>query len=126
MTRWAGKIRTGKPLPRKPDPRDVLRLLQNVAEDVAWAVTPNLPEIVTPCWIWQKGTDDGGYGFIKLHGAKRWVHRVSFEVFKGPVPEGAEVDHLCFNHSCINPDHLTPKSHLDNARRRRRREPAPF
>lgn len=34
------------------------------------------------------------------------AHRVSYETFKGPIPKGLTIDHLCRNTVCINPNHL--------------------
>lgn len=44
---------------------------------------------------------------------------VSFEAFCGQIAEGLELDHLCFNPSCVNPDHLEAVTHKENLRRRR-------
>ena len=35
----------------------------------------------------------------------------------GPIPDGCELDHLCRNRACCNPDHLEPVTHLENVRR---------
>jgi hypothetical protein len=48
----------------------------------------------------------------------RAAHRVSFETFKGPIPEGLEVDHTCVNSLCINPEHLDAVTSTENIRRR--------
>jgi len=40
-----------------------------------------------------------------------------YEYFKGPVPDGLELDHLCRVRSCCNPDHLEPVTHKENIRR---------
>lgn len=42
-------------------------------------------------------------------------HRYSYELFKGPIPQGMQIDHLCMEKSCCNPDHLevvTPKENI--------------
>ena len=47
-------------------------------------------------------------------------HRFAFEWFHGYVPPketGLELDHLCHNRWCVNPDHLEAVSHLENVRR---------
>jgi hypothetical protein len=65
------------------------------------------------CWEWLAGKDRNGYGDISgLHGKMIYAHRLAYELFKGDIPEGMQIDHLCRNPSCVNPNHLeavTPK-----------------
>ena len=72
------------------------------------------------CWIWQGKIDRYGYPLVKIAGAWVLAHRVSHREFVGPIPEGYEVDHLCFVTACICPAHLeavTPAENIDRARR---------
>ena len=36
----------------------------------------------------------------------RFAHIVAYEVAKGPIPHGMEIDHKCRMRCCVNPDHL--------------------
>jgi len=45
------------------------------------------------------------------------VHRIVYETWKGPVPAGCEVSHLCDVRHCVNPAHLVAESHAANMAR---------
>lgn len=63
------------------------------------------------------GSLSDGYGQL-WHGGKKWMaHRWSYEHFVGPIPDGSQIDHLCRNRKCCNPEHLEPISHDENMRR---------
>ena len=66
------------------------------------------PEPNTGCWLWEKGCYPNGYGQISRNKRKILVHRLSYEHFVGPIPEGLQLDHLCRVRCCANPDHLEP------------------
>jgi hypothetical protein len=72
-----------------------------------------IPEPNSGCWLWDKGIDIGGYGKFQGAGA----HRLSYQAFKGEIPSGLTLDHLCRVRSCINPDHLEPVSMKTNTMR---------
>jgi len=69
-----------------------------------------------PCWIFT-GCKSRGYGRIGYRGRNHAAHRVAYELFVGPIPDGMSIDHLCRNHSCVRPDHLEPVTHQENVRR---------
>jgi hypothetical protein len=71
----------------------------------------------TPCWLWQLSCFHDGYGALWKGGRMCKAHRVYYEEQKGPVPDGTELDHLCRERQCVNPDHLEPVSHFENCRR---------
>jgi hypothetical protein len=76
----------------------------------------------SPCHLWQ-GSDSGtgrggGYPRMSLNGQTVAVHIVSYVNKNGFVPGKKQVDHLCNNRMCVNPDHLEMVTHKENQRRR--------
>lgn len=67
------------------------------------------------CWPWPGQINHNGYGVF----SKALAHRVVYERFVGPIPDGLELDHLCSNPPCVNPWHLEPVTHAENLRRGR-------
>lgn len=75
--------------------RDLLIKLLNrlVSADNCWILKPNEPT---------------GYSRT-MHDRKRMMtHRAVYEILVGPIPDGLQLDHLCRNRACINPEHLEP------------------
>ena len=69
------------------------------------------------CWLWTKGIDTNGYATVPWGGKSRSVHRISYEAFKGKIPVGLEIDHLCRTKRCVNPEHLEAVTHQENMAR---------
>jgi hypothetical protein len=70
------------------------------------------------CWLWQSSLCPHGYAYTskKRYGQRR-VHRVSYTLLVGQIPEGLVLDHLCRVKNCINPHHLEPVTDRENLRR---------
>ena len=62
---------------------------------------------VNSCWLW-KGKLSEKYGPFKQ----------VYKLFKGEIPEGLYLDHICRIKSCVNPEHLEPITHTENMRRK--------
>ena len=69
------------------------------------------------CWEWKGNTNGKGYGVISIKGTRTYVHRVSFQLFKGKIPAWLQIDHLCRNKKCFNPNHLDLVTTQENTRR---------
>jgi hypothetical protein len=74
---------------------------------------------VDGCHVWIGARDAHGYGAIQIERTVGKAHRIAYELARGAVPEGLELDHLCRHPYCVNPDHLEPVSHAENMRRAR-------
>jgi hypothetical protein len=78
-------------------------------------------EITGFCWWWTASTSVG-YGQFQVarrggRGVCEKAHSVAYKMLVGPRPEGKIFDHLCRNRLCVNPDHLDPVTHVENALR---------
>lgn len=95
----------GKPANRKSPARE--RLLAKVKVPAG-----------SSCWIWQGYVmPTTGYGQCGNNRGVVYVHRLAYEVFVGPIPDGLHIDHLCRNRRCIKPSHLEPVTQAENNQR---------
>ena len=82
------------PLPTEKESRLFWKKVNKDAEDGCWE------------WTASRNKQNTGYGQFGIRGKIMQAHRVSYTWANGPVPDGLELDHLCRNKVCVNPDHL--------------------
>lgn len=82
------------------------------------------------CWMWTASTYHNGYGQFTVLGKAFKAHRWAYQMLRGQVPDGMQLDHVCHTRStectndddcphrrCVNPDHLEPVTARTNSRR---------
>jgi len=69
------------------------------------------------CWTWTACLNPDGYGQFWVSGRAVKAHRFAYEQMVGEIPAGLELDHLCRNRSCVNPDHMDAVTHKVNVLR---------
>ena len=78
------------------------------------------------CWRWLGKFSRDGYGRHWRTGeGDRRAHRLAYELVRGPITGGLDLDHLCRNKWCVNPDHLEPVTVTENHARRPRKSECP-
>ena len=88
------------PLKGRPNPKASRPLADRFWEKVDKSA-PN------GCWVWT-GARTHGHGTIHVAMPNKldYTHRVVFGLLGQEIPEGMQVDHICRNRLCCNPDHL--------------------
>jgi hypothetical protein len=79
----------------------------------------SIPEPNSGCWIWMGAIDKAtGYARMQMWKPKKLARasRISYQNYKGEIPEGMVIDHICRNTSCVNPDHLRAVTQGENIR----------
>lgn len=87
-------------------------------EGIIWdRLMANCRETVSGCWEWTASCGSHGYGQFWTGVSNDLAHRASYIVAVGPIPDGLQIDHLCRNRKCINPEHLEAVTQQENMRR---------
>jgi hypothetical protein len=72
------------------------------------------------CWLWLGGRNSKkptAYGRLYIGERPVLAHRFVYTLYRGPIPDGHSLDHLCRNRLCVNPAHLEPVSPRTNTMR---------
>lgn len=86
-----------------------MRHLNRILQSVKWTSSG--------CWVYWAKPNAGGYARIQRHGKVIYVHRFTYSMLRGPIPEGFHLDHLCRVTACCNPWHLEVVTPEENRRR---------
>jgi len=76
-----------------------------------------IPDPMSGCWLFAGGVTPSGYGWVYVRptGQRMEVaHRVAWQLYRGPIPEGLHVLHRCDVRRCCNPAHLFLGTSTDN------------
>jgi len=88
-----------QPIKGRPGPTPIPaidRLMRRVTADA-----------VTGCWLTTYKPMSAGYVLVGVADQGKVLgHRLTYEHYRGPIPEGLELDHLCRNRACVSPLHL--------------------
>ena len=69
------------------------------------------------CWLWTGYIKANGYGALTISGRTQYAHRLVYAALVAPIPDGAEIDHLCRVRNCVRPDHLEAVTKAENCYR---------
>jgi hypothetical protein len=77
----------------------------------------SIPEPNTGCTLWIGALFKTGYGKLSKDGKYKRAHRLAYELARGPIPSGLQIDHLCRVRSCVNVAHMEVVTNRQNTLR---------
>ena len=107
--------------PKDPERLALAKARQSASQAISveqrlWAGTVKTED----CWLWQGARSKRGYGCMTDKPRNKiWrVHRLSWELANGPIPEDICVLHRCDVPNCVRPEHLFLGTQLENIKDR--------
>jgi len=70
------------------------------------------------CWTWTACGNADGYGRFCVNYKMEYAHRVAYSLTHGPIAEHMDIDHTCYNKTCVNPSHLRAATRKQNTENR--------
>ena len=106
----------------KGKPLKFIRGHANKGKTIRNSVANNLHKAIeidesSGCWNWEKCLSQG-YGVFRWNGRSWLAHRAIYMMAGNKIPDGMDLDHLCGNRRCVNPEHLRASTRLEHMRRR--------
>jgi hypothetical protein len=71
-------------------------------------------EPMSGCWLWMGCVSGCGYGYFLINRINKRAHRLAWEITRGEIPDKLQIDHICHNKICVNPEHLRLATHAQN------------
>lgn len=88
---------------------------------IARLVNKIVIDVESGCWVYTgsltRSAEGMGYGQMSVEDRSVLTHRFAYVTWRGVVPDGMFLDHLCRNRSCCNPWHLEAVTHAENVAR---------
>jgi hypothetical protein len=120
-TGWSGKPKPMAVRASEPQPKVRRKPLEQQFDEkyVPEHRGHDIGGVPSACWVWTGSTNGKGAGveYGVFSRPKMYAHRYAWERFKGPIPDGYVIDHLCRVRLCVNPDHLEPVPIAKNLKR---------
>ena len=85
-------------------------------KDLKKTIEAKILKAESGCWLWTDTLTTTGYGLLRIGRKKKLAHRLAYTLFKGEIPAGLQVNHVCDVRHCVNPEHLKLGTQKDNIR----------
>lgn len=82
-------------------------LVEKDPEFERFVLRNSIAELESDCLIWTGSIHPRWeYPYQHWNGVRSYIHRLAYEIFRGPLNRGDIVRRSCGHGLCVNPDHL--------------------